>query len=169
MDGTSTVVTALPWLGVAVIAGLLILDALRRTGVRVAREALARIGAAPVAVHLTVAALLLTATVHGALVAAHLQENPPLGVLFALSAAAALPLSIAAYAGVPHWRPPAATLLAALIIAYLASRISHAEEWDLVGLVTKAVEAIGLACLAMAARTTRRSLPTTSTGADTCL
>jgi len=96
-----------------------------------------------------------SAGAHAGLVPEHLRESPLLGVAFIVSvvlliaagAALAMRPDSAAVAGL------AAALLIGLIAAYAASRTTglpllepEPEPMDAVGLVTKLVELVGLAC-----------------------
>jgi hypothetical protein len=100
-----------------------------------------------------VAACAASAGAHAALVAQHLEDEPRMGVAFI--AATALLLAVAAaltyrarQAGAAH----AATLLLAALIGAYALNVTAGLPWlsddaepvDLIGLATKAVEAIGL-------------------------
>lgn len=118
-----------------------------------------------------VAACAATTGAHAALVAEHLEHEPAMGVAFVIAALLTLALSI-----VLALRPVSvkvvgltAIVLAGLIAAYalnVAAGIpglsDGPEPVDLVGLVTKAVEAIGLVSAAslMTTLSGRRSLVT---------
>jgi hypothetical protein len=101
------------------------------------------------------AACAASAGAHAALVARHLEDQPRMGVAFI--AATVLLLAVAAALTYRPRQPGAAhaatLLLAALIGAYALNITAglpwlsdHPEPIDLVGLATKAVEAIGLIC-----------------------
>ena len=100
-----------------------------------------------------IAACAASAGAHAALVAQHLEDEPRMGVAFI--AATALLLAVAAaltyrarQAGAAH----AATLLLAALIGAYALNVTAGLPWlsddpepvDLIGLATKAVEALGL-------------------------
>jgi hypothetical protein len=100
---------------------------------------------------LLVLALASSAGVHGALVPAHSAEAPLMGALFALSALLLATLTV----GVTRARGAAvlgvaALLLTALLAAYVATRfvalppLTHSEPVDLLGVITKLIEAGGL-------------------------
>jgi drug/metabolite transporter (DMT)-like permease len=103
--------------------------------------------------HLVIVACAVSAGVHAGLVPSHLEEDPKLGVAFALAAALLLACTVALTQSWPS-RPTlgiAASLLAALIAAYAASRTvglplarEHTEPLDALGLVTNAIQALGL-------------------------
>jgi hypothetical protein len=96
-------------------------------------------------------ALASSAGVHAGLAPAHWGEAPELGALFALSAVvlAALTISVAR-AETTVIVAAAALVLAVLLAAYAATRfvalppVAHAEPVDLVGVLTKLIEAGGL-------------------------
>ena len=115
-----------------------------------------------------IAALAASAGAHGALVPAHLVEEPRLGVAFAVAAILAVAASVMLAmrpSGVAVWA--AALLFAGLIAAY-AINVTTGLPWlsdgtepvDAVGLATKAAEAIGLSLALHLTLTTggRRSL-----------
>ncbi|MGE5689672.1 MAG: hypothetical protein ACM33B_03860 [Pseudomonadota bacterium] len=103
---------------------------------------------------LVVVAAAISAGIHGALAPEHLREEPAAGVGFA-AAAALLALVAVALTSRPH--EPAALSAAALVFAGLLLSYGLAvtsglpllhpepEPVDGLGLVTKAVEAVGLA------------------------
>jgi hypothetical protein len=102
---------------------------------------------------IVIAACAASAGAHAALVAQHLRDEPPMGIAFI--AATALLLVVAAAV---TYRPrqagatQAATLLLAALIGAYALNVTAGLPWlsddaepvDLIGLATKAVEAIGL-------------------------
>ena len=100
---------------------------------------------------LLVLALASSAGVHGALVPAHAAEAPLLGALFALAAIllAALTVSMTRGPGAVALSG-AALLLAGLLAAYVATRfvvlppLTHPEPVDVLGAITKLIEAGGL-------------------------
>jgi hypothetical protein len=91
--------------------------------------------------------------VHAVLAPLHFQEGPALGLGFAVAAIALAAVAIGLDRR-PHSaraRQAAALLLGALILAYLATRVTavpllgeHRESLDAVGVVTKLIEALGL-------------------------
>jgi hypothetical protein len=103
--------------------------------------------------NLVIVACAASAGVHAGLVLAHLGEDPKLGVAFALAAVLLLAVTVALVRTNLPRRPAALAggLLAALIVAYAASRTvglplarEHTEPLDALGLVTQAVDAMGL-------------------------
>jgi hypothetical protein len=98
-----------------------------------------------------VLALASSAGVHGALVPAHAAEAPVVGAMFALSALVlgAITVHVARAAGAGAVGA-AALILATLLAAYVATRfvalppLTHSEPVDLVGVITKLIEAGGL-------------------------
>jgi Na+-transporting NADH:ubiquinone oxidoreductase subunit NqrB len=85
-----------------------------------------------------------SAAVHAAIVPAHVAESPQLAVLFVLASIALL-LTAAGILLRPtaEWPQLAAlSLFGSLILSYLFTRLS--EPVDVVGVMTKLVEAIGL-------------------------
>jgi hypothetical protein len=100
---------------------------------------------------LLVLVLAATGGVHLALVPMHAHEGPAAQILFALSAVALLAAAVAVdRSGARVALVAAALLLAALIAAYAATRLTvvwpfeHVEEIDALGAVTKLLEAAGL-------------------------
>lgn len=94
-----------------------------------------------------------SAGVHAGLVPSHLAEAPPLGLAFASAALLLVAVTVAlARVGRSRWPDAlAAGMLAGLIAAYAASRTvglplleEDAEPVDATGLLTQAVQAIGL-------------------------
>ena len=136
--------TGLAWLPVVAAAALALLYATHRWGLRPASRAWAAITAASPRVHALVAAILVTSAVHLALTPAHLDEAPVLGVLFALSAAAGAAVCAALYVRLPGASLAASALLVSLVAGYAITRLVGFEEWDALGLATKAVELAGL-------------------------
>jgi drug/metabolite transporter (DMT)-like permease len=104
--------------------------------------------------YLVIVACAVSAGVHAGLVPSHLGEDPKLAVAFVLVAAFVFACTIALTRSSPPSRLTvgvAASALAALIAAYAASRTvglplarEHTEPLDTLGLVTNAIEAVGL-------------------------
>jgi hypothetical protein len=102
-----------------------------------------------------IVACAVSAGAHAGLVPAHLREAPQLGIAFILPVVLLL-AAVVALALRPDDRrvaQVAVLLLAALIASWGASRITgisllqpRPEPVDVVGLVTKLVEALGLVC-----------------------
>lgn len=99
---------------------------------------LARYEDASLATRVTAALLLVTAAVHLALPFGHNGE-PSMSLLFLASGTAFAALAAAAF-GSRRWRPAAALVLVASIVAYLIASLSGREEPDQVGIATKLVE-----------------------------
>lgn len=103
---------------------------------------------------MVIAACAASAGAHAGLVPEHLREAPRLGIAFILASALLL-AEVAALALCPEDQriaPVAALLLTGLIASWGASRVTgipllqpRPEPADLVGLVTKLVEVLGLA------------------------
>jgi hypothetical protein len=148
---------ALLWLPVVAAVALGLLRLAWPAGFR-------RVAAARGTVHLAVLAILGTSIVHLALVPEHLGEAPVLGVLFALSVGAGVVVCAAAYAGVRHWHAAAGLLLVGLLAAYAGTRLAGYEDWDGVGLTTKAVELLALAAVVADARRERLAAILSRTG-----
>jgi peptidoglycan/LPS O-acetylase OafA/YrhL len=94
-----------------------------------------------------------SAGVHLALAPSHLEQSAPLGVAFAAAAVLLIALALGVFMRPGDPRPLAATtaLLVSLLVAYLASRTvgllglePEPEPLDAVGLLTKAIELLGL-------------------------
>lgn len=108
-----------------------------------------------IAVRVLIAACALSAGAHAGLVPEHLREAPQLGIAFIIAVALLL-TAVVALALRPDDRriaQVAVLLLAALMVCWGASRITgipllqpRPEPVDVVGLVTKLIEALGLAC-----------------------
>lgn len=107
-----------------------------------------------IAVKVVIAACATSGGAHAGLVPEHLREAPQLGIAFVL--ASALLLAVVAALALcpedPRIARVAALLLTALIVSWGASRVAgipllqpRPEPADLVGLVTKFVEVLGLA------------------------
>jgi uncharacterized membrane protein (UPF0136 family) len=103
-----------------------------------------------IARNLVMAACALSAGVHAGLVPEHLSEDPKLGVAFALSAVLLVALVLALVRS-DQPAPLAALLLGVLILSYGMSRTvglplarEHTEPFDALGVVTQAVQAVGL-------------------------
>lgn len=105
-----------------------------------------RLESLPVSTSLASLILLLTGTIHISLVPGHL-EQPVLAVSFAAAGIASGFLASALLISY-RWRAPAALLLLALLAAYGWTRITGFEGIDVLGLVTGAIEVLGLALLA---------------------
>ena len=90
--------------------------------------------------------LLLSASagIHAGLVPVHLDERPALGAGFALATVLLWAVIVALRRRPASPFPPAvaALVLAGLLAGYAATRIE--EPVDVLGLVTKAIEAVGL-------------------------
>jgi hypothetical protein len=96
-----------------------------------------------------------SAGAHAALVPEHLREAPAMGIAFVLAVVllGTVGTALVLRPDDPRTASLAALLLAGLIAAWAASRTTgipllqtHREPVDGVGLVTKLVEALGLAC-----------------------
>jgi drug/metabolite transporter (DMT)-like permease len=100
--------------------------------------------------NLLIAACAVSAGVHAGLVPEHLSEDPKLGVAFALAAVLLVALVLALVRS-DQPAAPAALLLGVLILSYGMSRTvglplarEHTEPFDALGVVTQAVQAVGL-------------------------
>ena len=107
------------------------------------------------AVNLVIAACAASAGAHVGLVPEHLREAPQLGIAFILAAVLLLAAGAALMIHPEDRRAAsvAALLLAGLLASWGTSRITgipfiqpRPESVDLLGLATKLVEALGLAC-----------------------
>ena len=108
-----------------------------------------------IAVRVLIAACAVSAGAHAGLVPEHLREAPQLGIAFIIAVALLL-AAVVALALRPDDRriaQVAVLLLAALMVCWGVSRITgipflqpRPEPVDVVGLVTKLIEALGLAC-----------------------
>jgi hypothetical protein len=87
--------------------------------------------------------LVLAGAVHLALAPGHLGVDQPLALLFALNGIAFLGLGIWPFVGA-RWRPMAAGLLGATLVAYLFYLGSGRESPDLVGTATYLIELVTL-------------------------
>ena len=107
-----------------------------------------------IAVKVVIAASAVSAGAHGGLVPEHLREAPQLGIAFILASVVLLAVVVALALCPEDRRIPLAAglLLTGLIASWGASRVTGLpllqpgpEPVDLVGLVTKLVEVLGLA------------------------
>ncbi len=123
------------------------------------------------AVTIVACACAASAGVHAALIPEHLREAAPLGILFVLAVILLL-TAAAALVARPEGRLIArgvALLLAALIASWAASTTTglvvvqpEPEAVDVVGVLTKLIEAIGLGCAIWLSQPSGgRRLPTT--------
>ncbi|MHB8574013.1 MAG: hypothetical protein ACYDCQ_01655 [Dehalococcoidia bacterium] len=101
------------------------------------------------------AALLLFVTgfIHLGLVPGHATVDPLFAQLFALNGLAFVGVAIGALL-VRRWRPFAAALLVATVIAYLTQVGGHNEDADAVGMLTKLIELIALGLVLVPDRVT---------------
>jgi hypothetical protein len=107
-------------------------------------------GTQALARNVAVIACAISAGVHAGLVPEHIAEDPKLGVAFALASVLLVALAVA-LARSSRAAVPAAVLLAVLIVSYGASRTvglplvrEHTEPLDALGVIAKAIEAVGL-------------------------
>src|SRR5262245_54780540 len=145
--GHVVALTALPYLPVAVVALLLSVDVAARLDVHGARACLAAYQRAPGSDRLVALLLATSAVVHLAMAPAHAQD-PVRVVLFVLDAAALGTLAAGTFV-LSRWRPLAALLLAANLVAYAGYVAAGRETVDVVGLGTQLVEVGALALLAV--------------------
>lgn len=156
----ASAVSGLLWLVPALAAVVATAEIAARRGSRRARVLLRAVVTAPPRRHLIALALLATSAIHAALVPAHLDEAPLLGVLFAVAAAAGAALVPAVYLNATRWRPAAALLFTGLITGYVITRSVGFEEWDTLGLATKIIEFAGMALVITTARSEAVTVPT---------
>lgn len=102
--------------------------------------------AAPGATRGAAVLLLVTATIHLALVPGHARENPELARAFLLNGALFIAASLAAFTW-RWWRPAAALLIVATIVAYFSAIGRGQEAPDQLGVATKLVELLALGLL----------------------
>lgn len=108
-----------------------------------------RVSAASTSTHLAVLLMLVTAEIHLVLVPVHLHDPVRAG-LFLLDGGAFIGVCALAYTSVP-WRAMAAMLSVATIGAYFFYLAAGFEDPDLVGVVSKVVEAGALITVAISA------------------
>ena len=115
-------------------------------------------------VRLAVVLMAATAAIHFGLVPGHADDAPIESALFLANGALFVAVAVAAIAGARLWRPIAALLLAATILAYGLFVASGREIVDDLGVVTKLVELMAFGLVVMPRR---RSQPSAwrSTGA----
>ena len=91
------------------------------------------------------AALLMamTAMVHLVLIPSHSGE-PVTALLFGVNGLAHAALALAGLAGIAHWRPAAAVLLTASLLAYGVYVVTGLETVDVIGVATKGIEIAAL-------------------------
>jgi hypothetical protein len=119
----------------------------------------------PLAAATVTFALAVSAGVHAGLTPMHLEEAPMLGAAFVLATIAAVAVGVAV-AIRPHDFAPAAAaalLLSGLVLAYTASRTTgipllepDPEPLDSLGLVTQAVQLLGVVCALWIAQPARQ-------------
>ncbi len=116
--------------------------------------------------------MLLTATIHLALVPTHAQDDPQLAKLFAINGALFIAAAIAVFTW-RWWRPFAAALLVLTILAYVSYIAKGREDADQIGLATKLIEVLALGLVLAPATTTAaawvRTLRWTAAGAAVVL
>lgn len=100
-------------------------------------------------VRITVTLLLSTAVIHLGLIPGHLSEAPQEALLFLANSVLFCGTAAAAALNLRAWRPAAAVLLAATVLAYAIYVARGVEQVDDLGVVTKLVEltALGLVLL----------------------
>jgi hypothetical protein len=132
---------ALLYLPVAITALMMVLEAGARAGVPPAvRLRRAFMNSSPTA-RLAAAGMLVSATIHLALVPSHWTEDPLRAVLFSLDGAALSAVAAAAVMlGLQAWRPTAVLLLSAGIVSYVCYVVAGVEAPDSVGITAKVVE-----------------------------
>lgn len=138
--------TALLYLPVVLVTLAVAADRLAAAGFESARRLVANYRAAPASRRLVALLLAVTASIHAGLVPGHLAGDPVLAGLFALDAVVLTVATLAAFARrLPLWRTAVAILLVANLAAYLAYVLTGVESADVIGVATKAIEAIALA------------------------
>lgn len=141
-------IIALLFLPVALVAALVLLSALA-PHFGPAATVVSQMSRASNATNIAVLLMLASAEIHLVLVPAHVGE-PLRATLFALDGAAFIAVSLMAYSGVP-WRAAAAVLTLATLGAYGVYLARGLEDIDLVGVITKLIEAGALIALAISA------------------
>lgn len=152
--------TALLFLPVGAVAGLALLEEAARRHLRVAGRLRAGYLQLRGPDRLALLLLLVTATVHAALLPAH-GDEPLTAALFLLFTLGCAAVSGLALLGHRAWRPAAAGLLAGSVAAYAAYLGAGLEDPDVVGVATKAVELAAVATLAVSSRTYPRRCAST--------
>lgn len=158
-DEHSAALIALVSLPVAAMGLVTLIEAGARRGrVPALRLRDAYLRTAP-AVRLAALAMAVSAAVHLALVPAHLTEDRPLGVLFALDAVALLVAAAWSLTRiVPGWRVAGVVLLLAGLLAYAGYVASGTEAADPVGVATKVAELAAAGLLVTPERLARSPL-----------
>ena len=147
---------ALLYVPLAAIVFLLYVDVAARLDVPGARAYLTAYERTPGTDRLVALLLATSAAVHLAMVPAHAGDHVR-AALLAVDAAALGALAVGTFA-LPRWRPLAALLLAANLVAYAGYLAAGRETADPIGLGTQLLEVGALALLAVR--------PTTSRGPD---
>jgi hypothetical protein len=94
---------------------------------------------------LTIGTLTTSAVVHAVLVPQHLEEEPFLGISFALAALAAVLVGVLLTRPGFTWAPYlAAALFASLLVAYPVVHLINGEPVQALDIGTKVIEAVGL-------------------------
>jgi hypothetical protein len=137
-------VVGLLYLPVVLMALLVGAQAVAQRGVPAARRFLEGLDALQPALRLVLLLLLVSATVHLSLAPVHAEE-PVTAALFVADAVVEVAICAAACLLSLPWRPLAAAILAANLLAYALYVVAGLESVEAVGLATKLVEGMALA------------------------
>jgi hypothetical protein len=139
---------ALLYLPVVIVALLLVIQLGSRAGVPMAQRFLRGYVDLRPPDRLALLGMLISATIHLALVPSHASEDRVLAVLFALDGLALLALvGWALTLSLAGWRSLSLALPAAGVVTYLVYVLAGLEQPDAVGMMTKLVELATLALL----------------------
>jgi hypothetical protein len=136
------VLAVLPWLAVALFAFLAVVQYSAVRGDQLSSRLLAGLERLLPLQKLALLLIVVSATVHLALVPVH-SGDPVTALLFSLDAVALVGVGFWALLR-QGWRPLAATLLAANLVAYAYYLAAGLETADAVGIATKVLEGVAL-------------------------
>lgn len=130
---------ALLYLPIAVMILLIGLDFGERQGYPAATRFMTGFRSASGGTKLAALLLAMASVVHLALIPSHSGE-PVTAVLFGLDGIALAAVALAAVTGIRFWRPAAAALLAASMLAYGLYLATGLETADVIGVATNSIE-----------------------------